>query len=61
MIRYYSHLRDHNGIDFVMFEQWRSLADLEAHLRTEHVAELRATLDKLLVGSPEFEVLVSAG
>jgi quinol monooxygenase YgiN len=46
---------------FVMFEQWRSVADLEAHLRTGHFAELRTTLGELLIGTPAFEVLLPAG
>jgi quinol monooxygenase YgiN len=43
---------------FVVYERWKSLADLEAHLRTDYIAKLRMELDKLIVGTPEFHVLV---
>lgn len=45
---------------FVVYEQWRSLTDLEAHLRTDYVARLRAEVDELIVGLPEFQVLLPA-
>lgn len=43
---------------FVVYEQWRSLADLEAHLRTPYIMLLREQFDGLIVGAPEFHVLV---
>lgn len=42
---------------FVVYERWRSLADLDAHLRTSYITALRACLDRLIVGAPEFRVL----
>jgi len=45
---------------FVVYEQWHSLADLEAHLRTDYISRLRAELDDLMVGAPQFQVLVPA-
>jgi uncharacterized protein YndB with AHSA1/START domain/quinol monooxygenase YgiN len=45
---------------FSVYEQWRNLADFEAHLRTEYVARLRGELDALIVGAPEFHVLIPA-
>lgn len=43
---------------FVVYEQWRSLADLEAHFRKEYFSTIRAELIELMVGAPEFEVLL---
>ena len=43
---------------FVVFEQWRSLADLEAHFRKDYFATVRAELDQMIVGTPEFQVLL---
>jgi quinol monooxygenase YgiN len=43
---------------FVVYEQWRSLADLEAHLRTGYVSRLRSEFNELIVGAPEFHVLL---
>jgi quinol monooxygenase YgiN/uncharacterized protein YndB with AHSA1/START domain len=45
---------------FVVYERWRSLADLEAHLRTASVLSLRAQIAAALVGPPEFNVLTPA-
>lgn len=42
---------------FVVYERWRSLADLEAHLRTPYIRALRRLLDGLMVGVPEFRIL----
>jgi quinol monooxygenase YgiN len=43
---------------FVVYEQWRSLADLEAHFRKDYFSAVRAELDELIVGAPEFQVLL---
>ena len=45
---------------FLVYERWRSLADLEAHLRTEYIAKLRKELSRLIIGAPEFHVFVPA-
>jgi quinol monooxygenase YgiN len=45
---------------FVVYEQWRNLADLEAHLRTDYVSRLRAEFDELIVGAPEVQILLPA-
>jgi quinol monooxygenase YgiN len=45
---------------FLVYEKWRSLTDLEAHLRAAHVAGLRALFHRLIVDGPEFQVLIPA-
>jgi quinol monooxygenase YgiN len=45
---------------FLVYERWRSLADLGVHLRTAHIAELRALFHGLIIDGPEFQVLVPA-
>jgi quinol monooxygenase YgiN len=46
---------------YLVYERWRSLADLEAHLRAAHVKALLAELPEVTVGAPEIQVLVPAG
>jgi quinol monooxygenase YgiN len=48
----------HDPGRFVVYEQWRNLAALEGHLRTDYISKLRALLDTLIVGAPEFQVLL---
>ncbi|HEX6537309.1 MAG TPA: putative quinol monooxygenase [Gemmatimonadaceae bacterium] len=43
---------------FVVYERWRSLADLDAHLRTPYIRALRRVIDGAVVGTPEFRVLM---
>jgi quinol monooxygenase YgiN len=43
---------------FVVYEQWRSLADLEAHFRKDYFSALRAEFNELIIGAPEFQVLL---
>lgn len=45
---------------FVVYEQWRSLVDLDAHLRTPYITALRAAIDRVIVGDPSFRVLMLA-
>ncbi len=47
-----------DGKRFIVHEKWRSLADLDAHLRTAHADGLRRAYDAVIVGVPEFDVLV---
>jgi quinol monooxygenase YgiN len=46
---------------FVVYERWRNLADLEAHLRTDYILELRATISELMIDTPEFHLLTPVG
>lgn len=43
---------------FVVYEQWRTLADLEAHFRTDYFSRLRTEFNALIVDGPEFRVLL---
>jgi quinol monooxygenase YgiN len=43
---------------FVIYERWRSLADLEAHLRTPYIRALRRVIGGAIVGAPQFRVLM---
>lgn len=44
---------------FVVYERWRSLEDLERHLRTTYIAALRAEIDAVMEGQPSFQVMLS--
>ncbi len=59
-IAYELHREAGDPARLVVYERWRSLTDLEAHLRTPHVVKLRGELDALIVGAPEFATLLPA-
>jgi len=44
---------------FVVYEKWRALADLDAHLRTPYATRLRTAFNGLIEGVPEFSVLTT--
>jgi quinol monooxygenase YgiN len=44
---------------FSVVEQWKSIDDLDAHLRTGHTTTLRNALNGLIEGLPHFTVLVA--
>jgi quinol monooxygenase YgiN len=46
---------------YVLYERWKNLADLEAHLKAAHLTALLAELKELLAGAPEIKVLLPAG
>lgn len=46
---------------YLVYERWKGLADLEAHLRTPHITTLLGELKELLAGDPELKVLLPAG
>lgn len=58
VIAYELHRERQAPTRFVVYEQWRSLADLEAHLRTPYIRALRRIIDGAMVGTPEFRVLM---
>lgn len=58
VLAYHLHREPDNPDAFVVYERWRSLEDLEAHLRTTYVASLRAEIDAAMEGQPSFHVLL---
>ena len=42
---------------FVVYERWKSLAQLEAHLRMPHTTQLRDEFESIIVRGPQFIVL----
>lgn len=58
VIAYQVHRERQAPTRFVVYERWRSLADLDAHLRTPYIRALRRVIDGAVVGTPEFRVLM---
>jgi quinol monooxygenase YgiN len=46
---------------YVVYERWKSVDALKAHLETEHIKSLLAALHDLLSGQPEPRVLTPTG
>jgi len=46
---------------YLVYERWKNLAALEAHLKAPHLKALLSELPKLTVGAPESQVLLPAG
>ena len=42
---------------FVVYECWKSLDDLDAHLRTPYIVELRQEIEGAMTGAPECNLL----
>jgi len=57
---YQLHREPDNSDAFVVYERWRSLQDLEAHLRMPYIAALRAEIDTVMEGQPSFQVMLPA-
>ena len=57
MLAYLLHCETGSPDAFVVYERWRSLEDLEAHLRTSYIAALRAEIDAVIDGEPSFQVM----
>jgi quinol monooxygenase YgiN len=49
------------GARYVVYERWKSLADLEKHLRTDHIKTLLEVLREILDGMPELRILIPVG
>jgi quinol monooxygenase YgiN len=45
---------------FQVYERWKSLADLDEHLKTKHITALLAELKELLSAPPEVKVFLPA-
>jgi len=58
VLAYQLHREPDNPDGFVVYERWRSLRDLERHLRATYVAALRAEIDAAMEGQPSFQVLL---
>jgi quinol monooxygenase YgiN len=46
---------------YLVYERWKDLAALEAHLKTPHILALFEELPKVTDGAPESQVLLPAG
>ncbi len=46
---------------YLIYERWKNLAALEAHLKTPYLKALLAELPKIADGAPESQILVPAG
>lgn len=57
-LTYQLHRETDNADAFVVYERWRSLDDLEAHLRTPYISALRAEIDAVMVGEPSFNIVI---
>lgn len=50
-----------NSSSYLIYERWKNLAALEAHLNAPYLKVLLSELPKLLDGAPESSVLLPAG
>lgn len=50
-----------DGTRYVVYERWKSLSALEAHLRMPYITKLMAVTDEVLAVAPDFQVLLPAG
>jgi quinol monooxygenase YgiN len=46
---------------YIVYERWQNLAALEAHMKSAHIAALRAATGDLRMGASEVKVYVPAG
>jgi quinol monooxygenase YgiN len=46
---------------YLVYERWKSLADLSAHLQTDYIKALLAEVHELTEGMPDLQVFVPAG
>lgn len=61
VLAYQLHREADNPDAFIVYERWRSLDALEAHLRTPYIAALRAEIDAAMEGQPHFQVILPTG
>lgn len=57
VLAYQPHRDPTDTAGFVVYERWKSLDDLDAHLRTPYVVELRREIEAAMTGAPEFNLL----
>jgi quinol monooxygenase YgiN len=60
-IRYELNRGTENTAQYQVYERWKTVADLEAHLKTDHIKELRSVIGDLVVGDRELKVMTPAG
>ena len=53
--------RDAKGGQYTVYERWKDLAGLEAHLASDHIKALFGELGAVLDGQPETKILVPVG
>ena len=58
VLAYQLHRELDNSEAFVVYERWRSLEDLEAHLRTTYIAVLREEIDAVMEAEPTFQLML---
>jgi quinol monooxygenase YgiN len=46
---------------YVIYEKWKDLPSLEAHLKADYITSLLAQLHELTSGAPDLQILVPAG
>jgi quinol monooxygenase YgiN len=46
---------------YLIYERWKDLAALDAHLKTPYLKELLAELPKVAEGAPDSQILLPAG
>jgi quinol monooxygenase YgiN len=46
---------------YVLYERWKNVDALAAHLETDHLKKLLAALPELVEGNPDVEVLIPVG
>jgi quinol monooxygenase YgiN len=46
---------------YLVYERWKSVAAMEAHMKAEYVTKLLSALPEMLDGAPDVKVLVAVG
>ena len=49
-----------DGNRYVVYERWKSLADLDAHLKSDHLKALLEVLPEVIAGAPDLAILLPA-
>lgn len=57
-IAYNLHRDPQDATKFLLFEKWRSLTDLDSHLKQPYLVELGKKFDTILDGAPELAAYV---
>ena len=57
-LRYELNRDSDDAAKYLVYERWKSLADLKTHLATDHIKALRADLPDLVTGAPELRIML---